>query len=79
MGQQEVMDVLKENKDWMSREDISKITGLSVGTIGSNVTKLLRSKEIKIRKSPRVSSKRGNQYNDKTHRISVTVHEYKII
>lgn len=58
MGQQEVYDFLKRNKDrWFSSKEISKRSKVSIGSVTNCLKKLRESKSISFREA-----KRKNQF-----------------
>ncbi|MBT4352618.1 HTH domain-containing protein [archaeon] len=56
MGQQEVYDFLKKNKNkWFTSKDISNALSLSIGSVTNNLKKLRKSTSVK-------SKMEGNRY-----------------
>jgi predicted transcriptional regulator len=46
MGQDEVLNVLKENKRWTSSQEIASKVKLSVHTVNANLKALLKFREV---------------------------------
>jgi len=70
MGQQEIMDVLK-NK-WTTVNELSGLIGISTGNINFCLNKLLKLKEVKKRKILKSIKNKGQNQ-------SFWVHEWKKI
>ena len=52
MGQQEVYDFLKKNKDtWFSSKEIAEKLEASVGSVTTTLAKLRKQKDIKFKRS----------------------------
>jgi predicted transcriptional regulator len=61
MTQQEVLDVLKKNKKWMTSGEIAKKLGITQGAVAKNLNSLFKAKEV-YRKDVKRVWKDSNAY-----------------